>query len=65
MVGLGTTTVCQMEIQVPVCICIHGAIHYLSSATDSACFDLCAYKTVALYWCNYQQYCCYKITNLL
>lgn len=53
MVHLGTTTVCQMEIQVPVCVCIHGATHYLSSATNSAHFDLCVYKTVALYCSNY------------
>lgn len=65
MVHLGTTTVCQMETQMPVRVRIRGAVHYLSSATNSAHFDLCACKTVALFWCNYQQYYCYKIMNLL
>lgn len=63
-VCLDATTAYQVETQVPVCVQVHGAVHCLSSATNSAHFDLSACSTFALYWCNYQQYCCYKIRHL-
>lgn len=48
MVCLDATTVCQVEIQVPVCVYVHGAVHCLNSATNSAYFDLSAYSTFAV-----------------
>lgn len=48
MVCLDATTACQMEIQVPVCVYVHGAAHCLNGATNSVHFDLSAYSTFAL-----------------
>lgn len=47
-VCIGTTTAYKMGTQVPVCVPIHGAIHYISSTTNSARFDHCVYKTCSL-----------------